>query len=86
MSGMGGGGMKVPRIIANIESTGRAQYLTPDAVSGDQNLYARQYREEIRTALAVSMSWVLLQVQLRTKSRVFMEGLRHRLPVVAVVF
>ena len=26
-------------------------YLTPDAVSGDQNLYARQYREEIRTAL-----------------------------------
>ena len=51
MSGMGGGGMKVPRIIANIESTDRAQYLTPDAVSGDQNLYARQYREEIRTAL-----------------------------------
>tara|TARA_B100000902_G_scaffold388685_1_gene434719 strand:- start:3229 stop:5466 length:2238 start_codon:yes stop_codon:yes gene_type:complete len=49
--GSGGGGMKVPRIIANVESTDRAVYLTPDAVSGDQNLYARQYREEIRTAL-----------------------------------
>ena len=48
---MGGGSMKVPRIIANVESTDRAVYLTPDAVSGDQNLYARQYREEIRTAL-----------------------------------
>ena len=51
LSGGGGGGMKVPRIIANVESTDRAVYLTPDAVSGDQNLYARQYREEIRTAL-----------------------------------
>ena len=49
--GSTGGGMKVPRIIANIEPTDRAAYLTPDAVSGDQNLYARQYREEIRTAL-----------------------------------
>jgi len=51
MGGSSGGGMKVPRIIANVESTDRAVYLTPDAVSGDQNLYARQYREEIRTAL-----------------------------------
>ena len=51
MGGAAGGGMKVPRIIANIEPTDRAAYLTPDAVSGDQNLYARQYREEIRTAL-----------------------------------
>lgn len=49
--GGAGGGMKVPRVIANVESTDRAVYLTPDAVSGDQNLYARQYREEIRTAL-----------------------------------
>ena len=49
--GSTGGGMKVPRIIANIEPTDRAAYLTPDAVSGDQNLYARQYREEISTAL-----------------------------------
>lgn len=49
--GGGSGGMKVPRIIANVEATDRVVYLTPDAVSGDQNLYARQYREEIRTAL-----------------------------------
>jgi len=49
--GGGTGGMKVPRIIANVEATDRVVYLTPDAVSGDQNLYARQYREEIRTAL-----------------------------------
>jgi hypothetical protein len=34
-----------------IGETDRVVYLTPDAVSGDQNLYARQYREEIRTAL-----------------------------------
>ncbi len=46
-----GGGLKIPRIIANIEPTDRAVFLTPDAVSGDQNLYARQYREEVRTAL-----------------------------------
>ena len=50
-SGSGTGGMKVPRVIANVEPTDRAVYLTPDAVSGDQNLYARQYREELRTAL-----------------------------------
>jgi hypothetical protein len=50
-SGSGAGGMKVPRVIANVEPTDRAVYLTPDAVSGDQNLYARQYREELRTAL-----------------------------------
>ena len=50
-TGSGGGGMKVPRVIANVEPTDRAVYLTPDAVSGDQNLYARQYREELRTAL-----------------------------------
>lgn len=45
------GGMKIPRIIANIEPNDRAVFLTPDAVSGDQNLYQRQYREEVRTAL-----------------------------------
>ena len=50
-TGSGTGGMKVPRLIANVEPTDRAVYLTPDAVSGDQNLYARQYREEVRTAL-----------------------------------
>jgi hypothetical protein len=47
----GPGGVKVPRIIANIEATDRIGYITPDAVSGDQNLYARQYREELRNAL-----------------------------------
>jgi hypothetical protein len=47
----GGGGVKVPRIIANIEATDRVAYITPDAVSGDQNMYARQYREELRNAL-----------------------------------
>lgn len=51
-TGSGGiGGMRVPRIIANLEATDRVAYITPDAVSGDQNLYARQYREEIRAAL-----------------------------------
>lgn len=46
-----GGGMRVPRLISNIEPTDRVSYITPNAVSADQNLYARQYREEIRTAL-----------------------------------
>lgn len=50
-AGGGGGGVKVPRIIANIEATDRVAYITPDAVSGDQNLYARQYREELRNAM-----------------------------------
>ena len=47
----GVGGQRIPRIIANIEASDRVAYITPDAVSGDQNLYARQYREEIRNAL-----------------------------------
>jgi hypothetical protein len=51
LGGGGGGSVKVPRIIANIEATDRVAYITPDAVSGDQNLYARQYREELRNAL-----------------------------------
>lgn len=46
-----GNGIRVPRLISNIEPTDRVSYITPNAVSGDQNLYARQYREEIRTAL-----------------------------------
>jgi hypothetical protein len=50
-AGAGSGGFKVPRIIANIEASDRVAYITPDAVSGDQNLYARQYREELRNAL-----------------------------------
>lgn len=46
-----GNGLRVPRLISNIEPTDRVSYITPNAVSADQNLYARQYREEIRTAL-----------------------------------
>ena len=45
------GQIKVPRVIANLEPTDRVQYMTPDAVSGDQNLYVKQYRSEIRLAL-----------------------------------
>ena len=45
------GQIKVPRVIANLEPTDRVSYLTPDSVSGDQNLYAKQYRSEIRLAL-----------------------------------
>ncbi len=45
------GQIKVPRVIANLEPTDRISYLTPDSVSGDQNLYVKQYRSEIRLAL-----------------------------------
>ncbi len=65
MSGLGGstrvsqpfgassldGQIKVPRVIANLEPTDRVQYMTPDSVSGDQNMYVKQYRSEIRLAL-----------------------------------
>lgn len=46
-----GSGFRVPRLIANLDPTDRVSYITPDAVSGDQNVYARQYREELRAAL-----------------------------------
>ena len=39
------------RVIANLEPTDRVSYMTPDSVSGDQNLYVKQYRSEIRLAL-----------------------------------
>ena len=45
------GQIKVPRVIANLEPTDRVQYMTPDSVSGDQNMYVKQYRSEIRLAL-----------------------------------
>ena len=45
------GQIKVPRVIANLEPTDRINYITPDAVSGDQNLYVKSYRQEIRLAL-----------------------------------
>ncbi len=45
------GSIRVPRIIANLEPNDRVGYIVPDAITGDQNAFARQYREEIRTAL-----------------------------------
>ncbi len=45
------GQIKVPRVIANLEPTDRVNYMTPDSVSGDQNMYVKQYRSEIRLAL-----------------------------------
>jgi len=45
------GQIKVPRVIANLEPTDRVSYMTPDSVSGDQNLYVKNYRSEIRLAL-----------------------------------
>lgn len=50
-AGASGARVRVPRLISNVEPNDRVGYITPSAVSGDQNLYARQYREEIRTAL-----------------------------------
>ena len=34
-----------------MEPNDRVGYIVPDAITGDQNAFARQYREEIRTAL-----------------------------------
>ena len=45
------GQIRVPRIIANLEPNDRVGYIVPDAITGDQNAFARQFREEIRTAL-----------------------------------
>ena len=45
------GQIKVPRVIANLEPTDRVSYMTPDSVSGDQNMYVKQYASEIRLAL-----------------------------------
>ncbi len=45
------GQIRVPRIIANLEPNDRVGYIVPDAITGDQNAFSRQYREEIRTAL-----------------------------------
>ena len=46
-----GGGLRVPRIIANVEPSDRVGYMTLDPISGDMNRYALLLREEIRTAL-----------------------------------
>jgi len=45
------GQIRVPRVIANLEPNDRVGYIVPDAITGDQNVFARQYREEIRTSL-----------------------------------
>ncbi len=45
------GQIRVPRVIANLEPNDRVGYIVPDAITGDQNSFARQYREEIRTSL-----------------------------------
>ena len=50
-SSMAFGGLRVPRIIANVEPSDRVGFLTPDPVNGDMNRYALLLREEIRTAL-----------------------------------
>lgn len=49
--GKPGGGMRVPRVIANLEPTDRVGFITPNAVSTDQARYAEQLRSEIRLAL-----------------------------------
>ena len=45
------GQIRVPRVIANLEPNDRVGYIVPDAITGDQNSFSKQYREEIRTAL-----------------------------------
>lgn len=49
--GKPGTGMRVPRVIANLEPTDRVGFITPNAVSADQARYAEQLRSEIRLAL-----------------------------------
>ena len=45
------GQIRLPRVIANLEPNDRVGYIVPDAITGDQNSFSRQYREEIRTSL-----------------------------------
>ena len=49
--GKPGSGMRVPRVIANLEPTDRVGFITPNAVSADQARYAEQLRSELRLAL-----------------------------------
>lgn len=49
--GYSGGGVRVPRVIANVEAADRVNYIVPDAVGGDLTAYAAMYQETIRTAL-----------------------------------
>ena len=49
--GLPGGGLRVPRVIANLEPTDRVGFITPNAISTDQSRYVDQLRSEIRLAL-----------------------------------
>jgi hypothetical protein len=49
--GKPGSGMRVPRVIANLEPSDRVGFITPNAISADQARYAEQLRSEIRLAL-----------------------------------
>ena len=49
--GRPGSGMRVPRVIANLEPTDRVGFITPNAVSAEQSRYVDQLRSEIRLAL-----------------------------------
>ena len=49
--GKPGAGMRVPRVIANLEPTDRVGFITPNAVSTDQARFAEQLLSEIRLAL-----------------------------------
>lgn len=46
-----GEGLRVPRVIANVEAADRVGYITPDAVSSDLVNFASVYQEMIRSAL-----------------------------------
>ena len=50
-SGRPGTGMRVPRVIANLEPSDRIGFITPNAVGSDQARYTEQLRSEIRLAL-----------------------------------
>jgi len=50
-SGKPGTGMRVPRVIANLEPSDRIGFITPNAVGSDQARYTEQLRSEIRLAL-----------------------------------
>jgi len=49
--GLPGTGLRVPRVIANLEPTDRVGFITPNAISTDQARYVDQLRSEIRLAL-----------------------------------
>ena len=50
-SGKPGTGMRVPRVIANLEPSDRIGFITPNAIGSDQARYTEQLRSEIRLAL-----------------------------------